>query len=121
MVEVLLRRWDICIYENKVLVDSTCSCFQDLPQMPRLGSPSFVRPRSTPLLFRTWTCINLAVPRFSYCPLALSRTLVHCDTSKMSTDLALSEVHIGQSGRHYRIERILRRETSPMLCVCLAK
>jgi hypothetical protein len=54
------------------------------------------------------------------CKPTLLRTFVHCNTGKISTELVLSEEHIGQSGRHYRIEQVLRKDTFPIRCVCLA-
>ncbi|CAI6334266.1 unnamed protein product [Periconia digitata] len=90
--------------------------------MLSLRSPSFLAICSC----RSWTCVNLVTPRLTNCKLALPRipTIVpnklHRNKITMSSALVDSKGYIGQSGRHYSIERVLQEQTSPLRRVYFA-
>lgn len=84
-----------------------------LPQ----GSLSLLAIRS----FRNRAYFNLLAPKLSNRKFALPKTIFHRRINTMSTTPVNSQEYIGQSGRNYKIERVLREETSPLLQVYLAK
>jgi hypothetical protein len=75
---------------------------------------------------RSWAYLNFATPGLTNCKPALLRiptivrTTLHRNASTMSSAPVDSEGYIGQSGRHYNIERVLQGETFPFRRVYFA-
>lgn len=74
----------------------------------------------------SWTCLNVVAPRLTNCTLALPRTpaivrtTLHRNASTNSSARVDCKRYIGQSGRHYSVEKVLQEETSPVRRVYLA-
>lgn len=76
------------------------------------------------LVFRSCrhrACFRLVSPKFSSYRLPLPTTILHHRINTISTTSVDSTEYIGQSGRKYKIERVLQEETFPPRHVHLAK
>lgn len=72
--------------------------------------------------FRNRAYFNLMTPKLSNCKSTLPKTtLQQRRVNTMSTTPVNPQGYIGQSGRNYKIEGVLRKETSPLLQVYLAR
>lgn len=71
--------------------------------------------------FRNRAYFNLGTLKLSNCKFTLPKTLQQRRINTMSTTPVNPQEYIGQSGRNYKIEGVLRKETSPLLQVYLAK
>ncbi|KAJ9375779.1 hypothetical protein DTO063F5_9176 [Paecilomyces variotii] len=67
--------------------------------------------------FRNRAYFNLGTLKLSNCKFTLPKTLQQRRVNTTSTTPVNSQEYIGQSGRTYKIEGVLRKETSPLLQV----
>lgn len=70
--------------------------------------------------FKPRPCLSLVVPNLCGRNYYFPKSILDRRACPMSTSRVNTESYVGQSGRHYKIERILQKETDPPRQVCLA-